>query len=221
LAVLLDRRGETSTEGRGYVELARLIGAFGDVFDNEKDLTTTLDRLLARQLVEVNTRSTESIVGSSHVRITSAGWYYARFLVKRFAYLDLILQDTPLNDADLARTFRESVYQVNNLADKDAEKVARLGVRLDRVGQFLRYLEQDERSEQDHFGLSMVQGPLSTAFMPETLGVFKKDREYIENRLAQGHPEGVTEEAELSEEYDLNLNVEITKLARKRRGFRY
>lgn len=221
LAALLEHRGETSSEGRGYVELARLVGAFGDIFDNERDLTTTLDRLLAKQLIEANTRSTESVVGSSHVRITSAGWYYARFLVERFVYLDLVLQDTPLNDAGLEKFFRESVYHVNNLAGKDEEKVTRVRARLGRVERFLEYLDSEEASERDHFGLEMVQGPLAVSFAGRMIDVFKKDREYLEKRLAAGRPEGVLEEAETSGGVDIDLDAEIAKMARERRAFRY
>ncbi|HPJ81897.1 MAG TPA: hypothetical protein PL103_06735, partial [Saccharofermentans sp.] len=74
LSLLLERRSETSPEGRGYVELSGVIGIFADIFDNVRDLTTTLDRLVNRQLVEVNTRSTLTVKGASHVRVTAAGW---------------------------------------------------------------------------------------------------------------------------------------------------
>src|ERR1035441_10543934 len=221
LAVLLDHRGETTSEGRGYVEVARLIGAFGDIFDNEKDLAITLDRLLTKQLVEVNTRSTESVVGSSHIRITSAGWYYAGFFVERFVYLDLVLQDTPLNDASLEKLLRESVYQVDNLSGRDEEKRERVRVRLNRVQHFLEYLDHEEMGERDHFGLEMFKGPLSTKFMPRTIEWFEKDRIYLEQRLAAGRPGGVVEEPDVNDAVQIDLEAEITKLARERRAYRY
>ena len=221
LAVLLDHRGETTSEGRGYVEVARLIGAFGDIFDNEKDLAITLDRLLTKQLVEVNTRSTESVVGSSHIRITSAGWYYAGFFVERFVYLDLVLQDTPLNDASLEKLLRESVYQVDNLSGRDEEKRERVRVRLNRVQHFLEYLDHEEMGERDHFGLEMLKGPLSTTFMPRTIEWFEKDRIYLEQRLAAGRPGGVVEEPDVNDAVQIDLEAEITKLARERRAYRY
>jgi hypothetical protein len=221
LAVLLDHRGEMSTEGRGYVELSRLIGSVGDIFDNERELVSALNRLLAKQLVEVNTRSTDTILGSSHIRITSAGWYYARFLVERFVYLDLVLQDTPLNDAELASTFRDSLYLVNNLVDQEEQKLARVRTRLDRVGQFLGYLEEEESKEIAHFGLDRLDGPLSIAFAPKMLEVFKKDRNYLEERLAAGRPTTVIEHTNPDDPFAFNLDAEFAKLSRKKRGFRY
>jgi hypothetical protein len=113
------------------------------------------------------------------------------------------------------------VYQVNNLADKDEEKIPRMRIRLNRVQKFLEYLQQQERNERDHFGLDMLQGPLSTAFMSRSLAVFAKDRDYIERRLSAGQRGGVFEEAEEAEAPDMNLDVEIARIARERRGLSY
>jgi len=55
-----------------------------------------MNRLVSRQLIEVNTRSTDDIHGAAFVRITSSGWYYLRLLANSFSYLDLVLQDTPI-----------------------------------------------------------------------------------------------------------------------------
>lgn len=87
LALLLSHRSESSREGRGYVDLGRAVGLFSDTFDNVRDLSITLDRLLSKQLIEVNTRATHTVAGASHVRITAAGWYYLRYLARTFAIL--------------------------------------------------------------------------------------------------------------------------------------
>jgi hypothetical protein len=136
LSVLLINRSESSSEGRGYIELSRVIGFMGEVFDNVRDLTYTFDRLLKRQLIEVNTRSTETVAGASHVRVTSAGWYYLRHLSRNFAYLDLVLQDTPISDDNLVRSLRQSVYDVNTLSDREQEKIPRMQVRFNRAKNF-------------------------------------------------------------------------------------
>ncbi len=140
LALLLGHRGESSTEGRGYYELARLVNLFAEVFDNVRDLSITLNRLVNAQLVEVNTRSTKTASGASHIRITASGWYYFNELSHAFAYLDLILQDTPLNYKTLQYQFCKSVYEVNNLTDRDFEKMERMQVRFNRTEQFIGYL---------------------------------------------------------------------------------
>jgi hypothetical protein len=73
LRFLLHRRAEWSREGQGYCELAQVAAVFEDVFDNREDLIRSMNRLVERQLVETNTRSTDTILGASHVRVTSAG----------------------------------------------------------------------------------------------------------------------------------------------------
>lgn len=189
LALLLEHRSESSPEGRGYVELSRLVGYFGEVFDNIRDLSATLDRLVNRQLVEVNTRSTKTVSGASHVRITAAGWYYMRFLSQTFPYIDLVLQDTPLNDEGLEYSLRQSVYEVNNLSDREHEKYERMQVRFNRTQQFLDYLSREEEREFDMFNMLRLASPLSVKFMPLIQDRFKIDRAYIEKRLQGGHLE--------------------------------
>ena len=137
LAFLLSRRGESSREGQGYCEVARVAALFEDMFGNGGDVVRTLNRLLYRQLSEANTRATDSIAGASHVRVTSAGWYYSKFLAGRFAYLDLVLQDTPIDERDVERELRNSVFKVDNLADREGEKGDRMTARFGRVDRFL------------------------------------------------------------------------------------
>ena len=127
--------------------MANVIAFFEDVFDNAEDVVRTLDKLVYRQLIEANTRSTDSIVGASHVRVTSGGWYYSKFLAGLFAYLDLVLQDTPIDDPGVEEELRGSVFRVDNLADREIEKINRMAERFKRVGRFLEYLgEQEDRS---------------------------------------------------------------------------
>jgi energy-coupling factor transporter ATP-binding protein EcfA2 len=189
VALLLEHRSESTPEGRGYVELSRIVGFFAEVFDNVSDLSWALDRLVTRQLIEVNTRSTRTVSGASHVRVTAAGWYYIRYLARTFIYLDLILQDTPLDDEDLEKILRQSVYEVNNLSDREREKYERMQVRFNRTQRFLDYLTKEEDREFDRFGISRLPKPLSEKFMPVIQDRFKADREYIEKRLQEGRVE--------------------------------
>ncbi len=126
LNFLLAHRGESSPEGQGYFEIARVLSIFEDIFDNREAFIKTANRLIARQLLEANTRSTENMDGASHIRATSAGWYYSRFLAQSFPYLDLVLQDTPINDSAVEKELRNAVFKVNNLGDKEEEKLARM-----------------------------------------------------------------------------------------------
>jgi hypothetical protein len=194
LALLLDHRGESNSEGRGYMELARVVGFFADSFDNVRDLSTTLDRLVGRQLIEVNTRSTKTVSGASHVRVTAAGWYYLRYLAPTFAYLDLVLQDTPLNDPTVENSLRQSVYDVNNLADKEQEKEERMQTRFKRTQLFLDYLAVEEQTEFDKFDMKRLPPPICRPFMGSVQRRFSDERAYIEKRLSEGRVEDAPEE---------------------------
>lgn len=209
LALLLDHRGESNPEGRGYMELARVVGFFADNFDNVKDLSTALDRLVSRQLIEVNTRSTTTVAGASHVRVTAAGWYYLRYLTSTFAYLDLILQDTPLNDPGVEKSLRQSVYDVNNLADKEQEKEERMQVRFNRTQLFLDYLAAEEKTEFDKFDMKRLPPPICTPFMQNVQSRFSEERAYIEKRLSEGRLEDAPEEKddEIASEFQLSSDV--------------
>ena len=190
LAFLLARRSEPTSEGRGYYEIAPLVGAFADVFDNVRDVSATLDRLISRQLIEANTRSTKTVKGASHLRVTAAGWYYMKQLMRTFTYLDLVLQDTPLNDVGLEHTLRQSVYDVNNLADRDNEKWARMKVRFDRTQRFLDYLSSEEARDYSLFDLRRTPPPFSQQFMLPIVEKFAEDRPHIEERLRDGRIAG-------------------------------
>jgi len=185
VTLLLALRGESTSEGRGYVEIGRTIGLFENVFDNVRDVVACLDRLVRSQLVETNTRSTVTALGASHVRATSAGWYYVRHLAFKFAYLDLVLQDTPLNDRALEERLRQSVYNVDNVGDKEENKVERLGVRFDRVSWFLDYLKREEDAEFERFGLDTLDGIITGRIVPSLSEKFDAERAYIRRRWAE------------------------------------
>lgn len=185
LRFLLDYRSTSSREGKGFCDLAQVIGFFEDVFDNREDLITTINALVARQLVEANDRSTEDISHATHIRITSAGWYYLRHLVFSFAYLDLVLQDTPFNDDGICKNITAMVSKVDNLSDKEDDKLERMTVRFVRVESFLNYLENEENNEFVIYDLESKNNFLTEKFMPEINKRFMMQKEWISRRLKE------------------------------------
>jgi hypothetical protein len=182
---LSGRRGESSTEGQGYVPLSEIISAFENVFNNRGDVITSLNRLVRKQLVEANTRSTEGAVGASHVRVTSAGIYFVRYLSNSFAYLDLVLQDTPINDEQVEAFLRESVFQVDNLGDREEQKLERVHTRFRRVERFLDYLDKEEQAETKEINLQAVKGPIGEAIVPGIKKEYENERDWIDRRLRE------------------------------------
>jgi hypothetical protein len=210
LSLLLERRGESNPEGKGYIEIGRLIGLFADLLDNVDDLSKAMDRLLSRQLIEANNRSQRTVAGASHIRVTAAGWYYMRYLSSSFAYLDLVLQDTPINDSNVEAELRRAVYEVSNLVDKESEKNERVSVRFERTQRFIDYLEKEEKAETDIYNLTRLPKPLSTKFMSGIKESFQQERLYIESKLALGRIEDIPDKKEeiSVSEFELSIDQE-------------
>lgn len=183
LNLLLAHRGESSPEGQGYVEIGSVVATFEDRFDNREDCLRSMERLVSRQLVEIDTKSVSTLEGAKVVRITSAGWYYVRYLVSRFAYLDLVLQDTPLNDETVEPRLRKSVDEVDNLGDREEEKVARISARFSRVDVFLTYLEREEGAERRATKLDEVDSIVSQPLMAPIRDRFERERDAIRRRV--------------------------------------
>jgi hypothetical protein len=179
------RRGEWNREGQGFVDIASLLSMSEDVFDNREDVIRSLNRLVGRQLIEANTKSTETISGASHVRVTSAGWYYSSFLVKAFSYLDLVLQDTPLDDTELANKLRTYVEQVDNLSDREEQKLDRMHVRFTRVRNFLDYLFREEQREERQFDLAKRGGIWADSFVVPIRSQIENEIKWIRRRLEE------------------------------------
>ena len=185
IRMLEQHETEYSPEGRGYIELQRVISAFERAFDNVDDLARTADRLVRWKLVEVNSKSTATVKGASHIRITTAGRFYHAFLAKDFVYLDLVLQDTPMDDWIAHKQLVELVKQVNNLTGKESEKRERLAVRFNRVDVFLEYLRKQEKTEIEALEARGTGPEFRHKFLDLIDKEFAIRRQYIEKRLEE------------------------------------
>lgn len=147
-------RSHNTRIGQGYVDIGETMHLFEGVFDNCADLADTLNRLTKYQLIDLDTKSTDNIAGASYMRLSSSGWYYLSILHKMFCYLDLVLQDTPVNNILVRDALRDSVQKVDNLYDKAQDtRLMRLNARFDRTEAFADYLIGEEDREFQEFGL--------------------------------------------------------------------
>lgn len=101
------------------------------------------------------------------------------------AYLDLVLQDTPLNDGAVEKGLRQSVYDVNNLADAEELKLDRVRARFARVERFLGYLRKEEDVERAEFGLDRIDSPFAEPIMNRIVTTFQIERDWIDQRLRE------------------------------------
>ncbi len=183
LAFLLQHINESSPEGRGFRSLEQLYGEFLDIYDNEQDLNRAIKHLLRKQLIQINTRSLDSLKDATHIRISSAGWYYFKYLVRAFAYLDLVFQDTPIDDQNIIKKLKQYIIDVDEIVEKQEFMSERMELRFERVEMFLSYLSKQEQNEQKEFSLNVRPGPLGQKFMPGIIAQYEKERDWIKRRI--------------------------------------
>jgi len=183
LTLLTKLRANYDIEGRGYVEINKILSVFENKFNNTEDIIKTMNRLLIKQLIEVNARSQENINEASHIRVTSCGWYYVKYLIDSFSYLDLVLQDTPINSEDVVTKLFHSVIAVNNLSGRDEEKETRMDERFKRVTVFLDYLKSEEDQEIERFGLDSDPNSDFPIIMDQIIMKYNSQQEYIRQRI--------------------------------------
>ncbi len=169
LEFLYFNRNRTTTFGLGFVPTEMLQREFLNMGSSELDFTESLKTLSQYSLVENDTYVT-GVVGRSY-RITASGRYYINHLSCKFAYLDLVLQDTPIADPHIVTR----IYMLMKKTD--------LEERLSRVEYFLEYLCGEEERERAAI-ISMSDSVPLRKDLSETLrGEFGRDRKAIRHRV--------------------------------------
>ena len=104
------------------------------------------------------------------VRVTPAGAYYWRYLVRAFSYVDLVFVDTPVADIPLAR-------RLATLAE-----MTDMTVRFERVRVFLDYLKEREAGEL----VTAVArgGPFQEALVPQLIAQIEREIALISEKLS-------------------------------------
>ena len=167
LAYAKDHLTNESETGRGYVSINAVRNLAEDVLINPKAVEECLVRLARYGLVLLDTRSRETLDHASAFKITECGDYYLGVLLFRFAYVDLIISDTPIADPDLVSYLRRII------SSKD------MNDRFDRTRRFLDYLHHMEWQEMK-FNPEYSASPLAKySFTWRMIHEFEKERKYI------------------------------------------
>jgi hypothetical protein len=139
---------------RGYVETGEILSAFAMLPAGVQEARSHLQRLLKSNLLEGDTGVASDIDRCRALRATAAGEYYLTFLVRAFAYLDLVFIDTPISDNAVMTRLREL---------RDARDVAG---RFERVDLFLEYLNKEEIREHESLPALASVGSFQTPLIP-------------------------------------------------------
>jgi hypothetical protein len=104
LARLSAAESAASAHGAGFVDVSKLLREFRESFGSAADMIAWANELLRRGLLQSEPPKAGDLTSTDALRIAAAGAYYWKYLVGSFAYIDLMVVDTPVADEELARS---------------------------------------------------------------------------------------------------------------------
>jgi len=127
---------------KGFVDINQIIESAEEAGVNQKAVEDSLRKLSHYGLVEYDNQNKDGYDTAIYVRITTTGIYYFERLVQNFAYLGLMLGDTPI-------CFEKTVQSLRRLLNVDyiPDKRERMRIRFERTEIFLEYLDKMEEEE--------------------------------------------------------------------------
>ena len=136
----------------GFIDAKLFVQEFEEKYHLKEDCERHLDVFMKKGIVESSNRLESFDEHTDQIKITAYGNYLFDTLAFNFAYLDLVSLDCGVFNEELNNYLaklgnEESRHkQNNNIMD-------RMQIRIERVEQFIKYLEQQEAEEFDHFNL--------------------------------------------------------------------
>jgi hypothetical protein len=168
LDYLFYHRNHSTSYGLGFIRTDLIKQEFRKIGTSEADITESV-RILSAYLLVENDMYDRSKVGNAY-RITPAGRYYLRFLCDKFAYLDLVCQDTPIADPSVYEVIKELVSH-SDLED-----------RFRRVRAFVNYLVAEEEREHAAILNTSDSIPIRAKLMPDLKASFEGDERFVRSR---------------------------------------
>jgi hypothetical protein len=169
LARLSAAEGVASTHGAGFVDVSKLLREYRESFGIADDMIAWCNELLRRGLIQSEPPKASDLTASDAVRIAAAGAYYWKYLVRSFAYLDLVFADTPIISEELARELAE------------LSESRQFEERFRRVRLFLDHIEAAEAQELEES--ARRSGPYVHSLVREVRKQVEDELELVTRRL--------------------------------------
>ena len=162
-ALRILRKLAKSMEGssQAYIPVAQLKAYFVETFNMLDDLVKNLDMLLKHGFIEADNRLDAFSDDLDNVKLTPYGRYMQSEMAYYFAYLDLVCVDCGVFDQQTSNYLTEAANEEYNMFVQGSRK-DRVGVRLDRVDAFIRYLHDEEKRENEYYKLGVPEADLFT-----------------------------------------------------------
>jgi hypothetical protein len=154
-----------------------LLREYREAFGSAEDLREVVERILVAGLVESEPPRASDYGSTNALRVTATGAYYWQYLVRSFAYVDLVYVDTPIYDEKLAKYLAHAAETTKD----DVGFVDHMELRFERVQKFmecLRDLEKDELQRAASHG-----GPFAVPLYPEIEAQLRKEIQDIRVRV--------------------------------------
>jgi hypothetical protein len=158
-----------------YYQSSQLKAYFAETFNMVEDYEKNMDVLLKQGFVEANNRLDVYSEDVDLVKITNYGLYMLNELAYFFTYLDLVCTDCGIFTDVVSSYLTEAAKKEYSLFTK-GDRVERVKVRLDRVEEFIKYLETEEMRERDLYSLGM---PETEMFIAKARSEFSVERERV------------------------------------------
>ncbi len=140
----------------GFIDAKFFVQEFEEKYYLKEDCENHLDVFMKKGIVESSNRLEIYDENTDQIKITAYGHYVFDTLAFNFVYLDLVSLDCGVFSEELCNYLSksgntESRYkQENNIMD-------RMQIRIERAEQFIKYLEEQEMEEFDHFNLDTTE----------------------------------------------------------------
>jgi hypothetical protein len=110
------------------------------------------------------------------------------------------------------RKLREYVDKVDNLSDREDQKLERVEIRFSRVREFLDYLQSEEGREQKEFDLAKRAEIWSEPFVPKIRSQVEQEIGWIERRLKENR-EKYAQDIKFESDLDETVIMDIAAVA--------
>jgi len=141
-----------TSNSSGFIDAKLFVQEFEEKYHLKDDCEKHLEVFMKKGIIESSNRLESYDEHTDQVKITAYGHYVFDTLAFNFAYLDLVSLDSGVFNEELNNYLaksgnEESKHKQNhNIMD-------RMQTRIERVEQFIKYLEQQEAEEFEHFNL--------------------------------------------------------------------
>lgn len=171
LNILNNCQNQSGPYGQGYEKIIDIKKKLIYVGISDEDVIQSLIQMIQKGLIENDLHSSKYFNQANAIRLTPAGEYYYKILGGRFAYLDIVLQDTPIFD-------QNSYYYINKKINS-----TELTDRFFRCEKFIDYLENQEDAELEIIKKMTTDKQLKYKFSYYIRNQFTKDRTFIERKI--------------------------------------